>query len=109
MPADWIEASRPPRVPFTNAHASALTPVVLLLVHIRWWTAGIVFATCAVIFVLSIKGRSATWLLRKAKSSLRRQRVSARPVYYRRRAQLVRSHDQVEIDLLRHGSEKRGV
>lgn len=103
MPADWIEASRPPRIPLTNAHASAMTPLVLLLMHIRWWTFGLVVATCVGIFILSIKGRSVTWLLRKGKCYLRRQRVSARPLYFRRRAQMVRSYDEVDIEVLRSG------
>jgi hypothetical protein len=106
MPATWIEACRPPQVPGTQAHASALTPIVFLLVHVSWITFGLVLLTATGVATLSIKGRSVTWLVRKVKCNLRGRRVSARPVWFRRRSQLVRSHGDIDMSVLRWESGK---
>lgn len=101
MSVPWIEASRPPCVPGTSAHASAITPVIFLILHVSWLTAGIVLAVVVGIAILSIKGRSVTWLLSKAKSRLRGGVVSARPYYYRRRINRVQSYDDCEMSIFR--------
>jgi len=101
MSVAWIEASRTPKVPGTNAHASAFTPIIFLIAKISWFTLGIVMAVVVCIAYLSIKGREVTWLVRKGKSSLRGGKVSARPFYYRRRALRVQSHSDCEMSALR--------
>lgn len=101
MSVPWIEASRAPNVPLTNAHASAITPVIFLILHVSWMTVGIVFAVIVCIVILAIKGRSVTWLLNKAKSRMRGGVVSARPFYYRRRVNRVQSYDDCEMSIFR--------
>lgn len=101
MSAAWIEASRIPKVPGTNAHASAITPLVFLILHVSWFTVGIVMSVVIVIAYLSIKGRQVTWLFRKYKCALRGGVVSARPLYYRRRALKVQSHDDCDMATFR--------
>ena len=101
MSATWIEAALPPRIPFTNAHASACTPLVFLLVHISWTTFLMVLATIVAIAFLSIKGRTVSWLLRKGKCNLRGRKLYARPVWYRRRLMRLESHGDVDISVFR--------
>lgn len=103
MSATWIEASRPPKIPLTNAHASACTPVVFLLAHISMTTILLVLFTIIAVAILSIKGRTVTWLIRKAKCNLRGRKLHARPVWYRRRMLRVQSHDGLDISMLRQG------
>lgn len=101
MPAAWVEASRPPKLPGTNAHASAATPVVFFLVHFAWVTFFLVLATVIAVAILSIQGRSVTWLLRKAKCNLRGKKLYARPVWYRRRVLNTRSYSSIDIRTFR--------
>jgi len=103
MSAIWIEASRPPKLPGTNAHASAVTPLIFLLVHVSWITFSLVIATIVAVATLSIKGRTVSWLLRKTKCNLRGRKLHARPVWYRRRVLRVRSHSDVPIEVFRQG------
>lgn len=101
MSVPWVEASRSPKVPGTNAHASSITPLVFLVLHVSWFTFGIVLFVIVWVAYLSIKGRSVTWLLNKIKSKARAGRVSARPFYYRRRAIRIESYDESNISLFR--------
>lgn len=101
MPAAWVEASRPPKIPGTNAHASAATPIVGLLVHISWFTFGVVLVTMIAVAVLSIRGRKVSWLLRKLKCNLRGRKLYARPVWYRRRVLRTFSHDALSVEVFR--------
>lgn len=103
MPAAWVEASRAPKLPGTNAHASCLTPLVFFLVHISWTTLAIVILTVVFVVILSIKGRSVSWLLRKIKCNLRGRKLYARPVWFRRRMLRVASHSDLDIDIFRGG------
>lgn len=103
MPATWIEAARPPKIPLTNAHASACTPVVFLLVHISWFTFVMVILTVIAVAILSIKGRTVSWLVRKSKCNLRGRKLHARPVWYRRRMLRVTSHGSLGVSFLRQG------
>jgi len=102
MPAAWVEASRPPKVPGTNAHASAMTPlafVVFNFTSLLLW--GIVFAVAIGIGYLSLKGRQMGWIVRRMKCRLRGGRISARPVFYRRRMCKTSSHGEVEMSVFR--------
>ena len=101
MSAPWIEASRPPKVPGTDAHAACMTPLVFLILHISWITFGLVVAMIIAIGILSVQGRSVKWLLQKGKCKLRGGRVSARPLFYRRRANNAKSYDDCEMSLFR--------
>lgn len=101
MSAAWVDASRSPVVPGTNAHASAMTPLLFLIVHFSLITLGILMAVVFSVAYLSIKGLSVLWLLRKGKSRLRGQRISARPLFYWRRAIRVRSHGDCDMSVFR--------
>lgn len=102
MPAPWVEASRPPRVPGTNAHASAMTPIIFVIFNalslVTWL---IVLSVVAVVVTLSLKGHQMGWIVRRAKSRLRGARVSARPLFYRRRVIKSRSHSEVDMSVFR--------
>ena len=101
MSAPWIEAARSPTVPGTNAHASTITPVIFMILHVSWVTFAIVMVVIIWIAFLSVKGRSVSWLLSKTKSWLRGRLVSARPFYYRRRSNNIQSYDECDISEFR--------
>lgn len=101
MSVDWIEASRSPLIPGTRAHASAITPLVLFLVHIAWWTLGVVMSVVITLAILNSRGITMSWLLRRQKSRLRGGRLSARPVFYRRRLLQSQSIAQMDVKVLR--------
>lgn len=103
MSEHWVDAARPPKIPMTNAHASAFTPLVFMVMHFSMVTFMIVVATILFIAILSIKGRSVAWLLRKGKGNLRHRRLHARPVYFRRRFLRLQSHSSTDIRALRAG------
>jgi hypothetical protein len=101
MSAIWIEASRIPTIPGTKAHAAAITPLMLLILHISLFTLLIVVAVIFAIVILAIKDRQLPWLIRKAKCRLRGYTLSARPIYYRRRAMLLQSFSELDVEVLR--------
>jgi hypothetical protein len=89
------------RIPGTNAHASATTPIVGLLVKFSWMTVGLVLLVTIVVVVLSAKGLSASWILRRGKARLRDNKVHSRPVFIRRRMQRMVPADVVGLQILR--------
>jgi hypothetical protein len=99
--APWVKASLMARIPGTNAHASATTPIVGLFVHFSWATFGLVALVTLVVVILSAKGLSASWLLFRAKARLRDNKVHSRPVFLRRRMQRMVSTDVVPLQILR--------
>ena len=103
MPAVWVEAARPPRIPMTNAHASCSTPLAFFLLHFAWSTFAVVMMAVVLVAFLSIKGRSVTWLVRKTKCNLRGRVLEARPSAYRRRVLRLQSHGSLDVSVLRQG------
>jgi hypothetical protein len=101
MVAPWVKASMVPRIPGTNAHAGALTPLGGLLVYFSWITFFVVVATTVGVIVLSMKGIEAGWLLRRTKARLRGHRVHSRPVFLRRRMLRMVATDEVSMGILR--------
>lgn len=89
------------RIPGTNAHASATTPVVGLFIKFSWLTFGLFMLVTIAVVVLSAKGLSAAWILRRGKARLRDNKVHSRPVFIRRRMQRMVSTDQVRLQILR--------
>lgn len=101
MNALWVDASRCPRIPGTPVHASALTPIIFLVLHISWFTLGLVlFVTVGVVY-LTVRRLSLMWAVRMFKSKLRGNRVSARPLMYRRRCLLSRSYGECDMSEFR--------
>jgi hypothetical protein len=101
MNALWVDASRYPRIPGTPVHASALTPIIFLVLHISWFTLGLVLLVAVGVIYLTVRRLSLMWAVRMLKSKLRGKRVSARPLMYRRRCQLVNSYGDCDMNEFR--------
>lgn len=93
MSAKWVNAARSPYIPGTRIHFSTLTPLAFMVVYFAWVTFIILLGAVSFMAVLSIKGRTLTWLLRRTKSRIRGGRVLARPVWFRRRFSRLESFD----------------
>ncbi len=98
---DWMEACLIPVIPGTSVHAGALTPLFFIVFHFSWVTFGLVLLSAIAVGVLSSMGRPVPWLVRRLASRLRRGRVEARPLFYRRRTQAARVWDDIPIEQLR--------
>ena len=101
MSAAWIDASRPPRIPGTNCHAVGLTPMMFLILHISWFTLGLVVISAISVLYLSFKKLNISWLTRYFQGLMRARRISSRPLMYRRRRQLVYSYSECTMQQLR--------
>lgn len=94
--SDWRDASMSPVVPGTTVHASCLTPAFFVLLNMTSWvTWALVFLAIVLVSILSMKGRSIAWIVRRTLSRMRRQTVQARPAYYLRRTRGVISWDDI--------------
>lgn len=93
MLATWPKTAYSTKLPGTPIHASAMFPLLLMMMHIRLWTFLLALVFIVVLTVMRQKGRTITWMLRRVKSSLRGNRVAARPVFYTRRFSRIEGFD----------------
>lgn len=93
MSVRWVNASKSPFIPGTRVHAVSLTPLVFMLVYFSWLTFFLTLSVVTFMSVLSMKGRTLTWLLRKMRGRLRGFEVQARPFWYLRRFNRLESVD----------------
>lgn len=85
--ADWVRVTDGPVLPGTPLHAVISLPMLMILVMPRLWTVLLLLSMAAFMVFLEIRGRNFTWLVLYVKSRLRGRKLSARPVWYRRRMQ----------------------
>lgn len=85
--ADWVRVTDGPVLPGTPFHAVIAVPILMILVMPRLWTAVVLLGVAVFMGYLHLRGRRFSWLVRYIKSRLRGRRLSARPVWYRRRMQ----------------------
>lgn len=85
--ADWVRVTDGPVLPGTPLHAVIALPILMILVMPRFWTVMLLVGVAVFMAILQIKGRSFSWLVRYLKGRMRGRRLSARPVWYRRRMQ----------------------
>jgi len=104
MEFDVVNASRAPTIPGTKAHAASVLPLLLMWLHVRWWTFIAALILTVVVVVLNHLEISPLWLWARFKSRLRAGKVSARPYYYRRSVGAI-SIAHVDISLLRIDQE----
>ena len=101
MNALWVDASRYPRIPGTQVHASALTPILFFVLHMSWFTLAMVLIVMVGVIYLTVRRLSLMWAVRVFKSKLRGNRLSARPLMYRRRCLLTRSYGECDMQEFR--------
>jgi hypothetical protein len=97
MAAEWTQAVRGVHLLWFPIPAYSALPILVWVMHARLWTFVLALTVCGVLAVLKAKGRTVPWVLRRLKSRLRGGVVLARPVWYRRRAQHLKSFDLVEL------------
>ncbi len=101
MSVEWVSAGHAPVVPGTKAHASALTPLGLFIVHFSWVNFGLCVIVAVGVVFLTLKGRPFSWYWRRNLSKLRQGRLSAWPQYIRRRMLWTQSWSSIPTDHLR--------
>ena len=95
--SDWSQAARKVHFFWVPIPAYAFLPFALTLFHMRIWTVVLTLVVVAVLGYLSWKGRRVDWILRRARLKLRMGGMQARPLWYRRRTQTLRSLDVINL------------
>lgn len=96
----WSQAPRKVHFFWLPIPAYAFLPFALTLFHLRIWTICLTLVVVAVLSYLSWKGRTVQWVMRRAQLKLRMGGMHARPVWYRRRTQMLQSLDVVPLPKL---------
>lgn len=99
--ADWVNAGRPPVIPGTKAHACALSPLGLYLLHFSWFNFFLCVLMVGLAIFITVKGRTIGWYWRRMLSKLRNGRMSAWPLYIRRRMQWTSNWSSIKTEMLR--------
>jgi len=98
----WSQAPRKVHFFWLPIPAYAFLPFAVTLFHLRLWTIGLTVLVVAVLGYLSWKGRTVQWIARRAQLKLRMGGMHARPIWYRRRTQILQSLDVVRLPQLDH-------
>lgn len=83
--ADWVRSAESVGLPFTSIPAYCSFPMLVCLFYARLLTIGFAVIMTLVVWWLQRKGYTLGWMVRRARSKLRGERVSARPIWHVRR------------------------
>ncbi|WP_342051237.1 MULTISPECIES: IcmT/TraK family protein [unclassified Cupriavidus] len=83
--ADWVKSAESTGLPFTSIPAYCSFPMLLAMVHLRLWTISLAVIMTVGVWWLQRKGYTMSWMARRARSKLRGERVTARPIWHVRR------------------------
>jgi intracellular multiplication protein IcmT len=83
--ADWVRSAESTGLPFTSIPAYCSFPMLVCLFYARIWTVALAITVTLVVWWLQRKGYTVSWMIRRARSKMRGERVSARPIWYIRR------------------------
>lgn len=97
MTSNWPNATRGCHLLWLPIPASAIFPLLGWAMHMRVWTFLLALSVIVVLAILRARGRTVTWIVRRAHCKLRGGVVYARPVWYRRRMQHLDSFDLVDL------------
>jgi intracellular multiplication protein IcmT len=97
MAAEWTQAVRGAHLLWFPIPAYSALPILLWVMHARMWTFILAISVCVILAILKTQGRTVPWVLRRLKSKLRGGVVLARPVWFRRRTQHLKSFDLVDL------------
>ncbi len=98
----WSQAPRKVHFFWLPIPAYAFLPFAVTVFHLRLWTVCLTLVVVAILGYLSWKGRTVQWILRRAQLRQRQGGMQARPVWYRRRRQTLRSLDVGPLPRLEH-------
>jgi hypothetical protein len=83
--ADWVRSAESTGLPFTSIPAYCSFPMLVCLFYARLWTIGISVIVTLAVWRLQRRGYTLGWMVRRARSKLRGERVSSRPIWHIRR------------------------
>lgn len=97
MASEWTNAVRGAHLLWAPIPAYAGLPILLWVFHAKVWTFVLAVGICVTLSILKTRGIKVPWLMRRFQLQLRGGVVQARTVWYRRRAQHLRSFDTMSL------------